>query len=241
MVAADELTDIADAENRGTGLTAVEMGNSDALRIGQLVCAIGTPFSQIILHLRLGERQGRTNLLSAISPTVATRITIQTDAFINPGTAAAALRREGKVIGMNTLINGIGRGSPLRFPQTFWPRSARIDRHRPRGAAVARHSHRVASQMPACASGSSASTMAWWSTRSRPTRPLSSDLRPAISSPKSMATGGERARPAKEVLRKRVGQVLQLTVWRNGPDPEKSPWPQGNSHGGRQDVASAHR
>jgi len=84
MVAADELTDIAvlkierRASPRSRWEIAMRCASAARLPIGRLS-------ARIILHLRLGERQGRTNLLSRHFAHGVYEDYIQTDAFINPG------------------------------------------------------------------------------------------------------------------------------------------------------------
>lgn len=120
-VAADERTDIAvlkiDAEN----LPVAQWGDSDQLRIGQLVCAIGAPFNQdYSFTCGWVSGKGRNNLLGPSSPKTVFEDYIQTDAFINPGNSGGPLFDvEGRVVGMNTLINGLGRGLAFAIPSAI--------------------------------------------------------------------------------------------------------------------------
>jgi S1-C subfamily serine protease len=221
MVAADELTDIAVLKVEATGLTAVELGDSDALRVGQLVCAIGTPFSQdYSFTCGWVSGKGRTNLLSAISPTVVYEDYIQTDAFINPGNSGGPLFDvEGKVIGMNTLINGIGRGLAFAIPSNIL---AEVGSQLIATGHVVRpwlgirieslsQNAELRERVVGIDDGVVVDTIEADAPAYR------SDLRPGdiiteIDSAKVVSAHDLQ----KEVLRKRVGQVLQLTVWRNG-------------------------
>src|SRR5260221_1975571 len=112
VVGADDKTDIAVIRIDARDLPTVEWGDSDALRIGQLVCAIGTPFNQdFSFTAGWVSGKGRTNLLGPGSPTILYEDYIQTDAFINPGNSGGPLFDvEGRIIWLNTLINGIVRG-----------------------------------------------------------------------------------------------------------------------------------
>jgi serine protease Do len=221
LVAADELTDIAVVKVEARDLTAVEMGDSDALRVGQLVCAIGTPFSQeYSFTCGWVSGKGRTNLLSSISPTVVYEDYIQTDAFINPGNSGGPLFDvDGKVIGMNTLINGIGRGLAFAIPSNILVEVAeqlimtgkvvrpwlgiRIE--------TLGQNAEIRERVVGIESGVVVDTIEGNAPAYR------SDLRPAdiiteIDGFKVISAHELQ----KEVLKKRVGQVLQLTVWRNG-------------------------
>lgn len=121
LVAADERTDIAVLKIEAAGLPAVQWGDSDALRIGQLVCTIGAPFSQ---HYSFScgwvSGKGRYNLLNPASNKPVFEDYIQTDAFINPGNSGGPLFDVGgRVVGMNTLVNGIGRGLAFAIPSNL--------------------------------------------------------------------------------------------------------------------------
>jgi S1-C subfamily serine protease len=121
LIAADDKTDIAVLKVDAKDLPVVELGNSDLLRVGQLVCAIGTPFNQdYSFTCGWVSGKGRTNLLSPSSPTILYEDYIQTDAFINPGNSGGPLFDvDGRVVGMNTLINGIGRGLAFAIPSNM--------------------------------------------------------------------------------------------------------------------------
>ena len=121
LVGEDEHTDIAVIKIDAKDLPTVEWGDSDKLRIGQLVCAIGAPFSQDY-SFTVGWVSGknRSNLLAPTSTTILYEDYIQTDAFINPGNSGGPLFDvEGKIIGMNTLINGLGRGLAFAIPSAM--------------------------------------------------------------------------------------------------------------------------
>ena len=121
VVAVDERTDIAVLKIDATHLPVVTWGDSDALRVGQLVCAIGAPFNQdYSFTCGWVSGKGRNNLLGAKSTKPLFEDYIQTDAFINPGNSGGPLFDvEGRVVGMNTLINGLGRGLAFAIPSNL--------------------------------------------------------------------------------------------------------------------------
>jgi S1-C subfamily serine protease len=91
-------------------LTPLPFGDSDQLRVGRKVLAIGNPFGL--------DNTLTTGIVSALgreisSPTGRTiRGVIQTDAAINPGNSGGPLLdSSGRLIGMNTAIIGPGGGS----------------------------------------------------------------------------------------------------------------------------------
>lgn len=101
IVGADELTDIAVIKVEATGLPYAEFGNSDQLRVGEKVIAIGNPRG---LTLAGSVTQGIVSAVNRSLSTNGSDITyIQTDAAINPGNSGGALVNEyGQVIGINT-------------------------------------------------------------------------------------------------------------------------------------------
>jgi putative serine protease PepD len=106
--------DVAVIKAQGvSGLTPVTLGNSDSLRVGQEVVAIGSP---------LGLEGSVTNgIVSALDRAVALGQTandatvinaLQTDAAINPGNSGGPLvDMNGRVIGINTAIATAGQGN----------------------------------------------------------------------------------------------------------------------------------
>jgi S1-C subfamily serine protease len=121
VVADDERTDIAVLKIEGVRMPVVTWGDSDAVRVGQLVCAIGAPFNQdYSFTCGWVSGKGRNNLLGANSTKPLFEDYIQTDAFINPGNSGGPLFDvEGRVVGMNTLINGLGRGLAFAIPSNL--------------------------------------------------------------------------------------------------------------------------
>src|SRR5262249_22979371 len=103
----DGRTDIAVLEVDGTGLTATRFANSDDVKVGQIVCAIGAPYKfDYSFTTGVVSAKGRNELLSDKYEDY-----IQTDAAINPGNSGGPLcDLDGRVIGVNTLIHGLNRG-----------------------------------------------------------------------------------------------------------------------------------
>jgi serine protease Do len=114
----DKLTDLAIFTIEGAkDLTAISIGKSDEMEIGDWVIAIGSPFE---LHhtVSAGIISGKGRSLSAASRSQF----LQTDAAINPGNSGGPLvNLQGELIGINTAIasrsggyNGIGFAIPSR-------------------------------------------------------------------------------------------------------------------------------
>ena len=136
LVRSDSSSDIAVLKAKdASGLTAVEIGDSDSLTIGEWVMTIGSPFGL--------EQSVATGIVSATSRSQIVNSSssdsygyssssgqatiypnmIQTDAAINPGNSGGALvDQNGKLIGLNTLItsysgnySGVGFAIPVNY------------------------------------------------------------------------------------------------------------------------------
>ena len=109
--------DIAVVKVKGKDLQASELGDSDKLRVGQRVYAIGNPFGLT------GGPSVTCGVVSAINRTIESQRglienLVQTDAAINPGNSGGPLvDLEGKIIAINTAIipyaQGIGFAIPI--------------------------------------------------------------------------------------------------------------------------------
>jgi S1-C subfamily serine protease len=113
VVGADPLSDLAVARARAATLTPVRIGNADALRVGQLVVAIGNPLgfsgsvtsgvvSGLGRSLATADGNGHRRFIEDV---------IQTDAALNPGNSGGALAdSQARLIGVNTAVAGMGLG-----------------------------------------------------------------------------------------------------------------------------------
>jgi serine protease DegQ len=100
-VGSDEDTDVALIRIPAEGLSAVPLAESDALRVGDFVVAVGNPFGlgQTVTS-GIVSALGRTGL-----PGLGFQNFIQTDASINPGNSGGALvNLRGELVGINTAI-----------------------------------------------------------------------------------------------------------------------------------------
>jgi serine protease Do len=119
VIGTDPQSDVAVLKIDTDGLPAARLGDSDSVRVGQWVIAVGNPF-QLMHTVTAGiiSAKGRSQLGLADYEDF-----IQTDAAINPGNSGGALADlDGRVIGINTAINsptggnvGIGFAIPINM------------------------------------------------------------------------------------------------------------------------------
>jgi len=109
VVGRDARTDLAVLKIDATNLPAIEMGDSDKIRVGELAVAIGNPGElEYMGSVTVGVISG-LNRSIPLDENNELKL-IQTDAAINPGNSGGALvNAEGKLIGINTAkISGDG-------------------------------------------------------------------------------------------------------------------------------------
>ncbi len=107
VVASDRGTDLAVIRIKADDLQAAKIGDSDQLRIGEWVLAVGSPFSQSLDHTvtaGIVSAKGRSDVMNFRRDRPYEDF-IQTDAAINPGNSGGALvNLAGELIGINTAI-----------------------------------------------------------------------------------------------------------------------------------------
>lgn len=110
VVGADPSTDIAVLKIQGSGsFVPMAFGNSDNLKIGEWVLAVGNPFNltSTVTAGIVSAKARNINLLAERSSedVVPIESFIQTDAAVNPGNSGGALvNTKGELVGINTAI-----------------------------------------------------------------------------------------------------------------------------------------
>ena len=105
LIGKDSATDVALLKIDGDDdLPTLPFGSSDALRLGEWVLAIGSPFDQQST-ITAGIVSAKARNLGAIPNDFRIESFIQTDAAVNPGNSGGALvNTRGELVGINTLI-----------------------------------------------------------------------------------------------------------------------------------------
>jgi serine protease Do len=123
LIGTDPQTDIAVLKIDVDNVPTVELGDSDGLKVGSFVLAIGSPLSEDLAHtvsMGIVSARGRSlNNLTAYGDY------IQTDAAINPGNSGGALIDvNGQLVGINSAIasrsggnDGIGFAIPIKLAE----------------------------------------------------------------------------------------------------------------------------
>jgi S1-C subfamily serine protease len=219
VIGADDKTDIAVIKIEAKDLPVVQMGDSDAVRVGQFAFAIGAPFKlDYTFTYGVVSGKGRSKLISNGGYSIPDYI--QTDASINPGNSGGPLCDiDGKVIGMNTLINGLNRGLGFAIPSNL---ANDIGQQLVAGKKIARPwlgiEIRTLSDFVAVREllqGVDQGVVVRTIVADAPAN--KSDLRPfdVITKVDGTAVTTD-TQLQREILKKKIGQTVKLTVWRKG-------------------------
>ncbi|MCM1107662.1 MAG: trypsin-like peptidase domain-containing protein [Clostridium sp.] len=118
LIGTDEKTDLALIKIEGKDLPTVPIGNSDDLKLGQWVLAVGNPFN-LTSTVTAGIVSAKARSLGANS----VESFIQTDAAINAGNSGGALVNErGELVGINAMLysqTGSYSGYGFAIPTTI--------------------------------------------------------------------------------------------------------------------------
>ena len=120
VLAKDPVLDVALLQIDATDLPTLKLGDSDQIRLGQTVIAIGNALAEfgntvtqgvvsgVGRRVEAGDGRGQTELLDEA---------IQTDAAINPGNSGGPLLNlAGEVVGINTAVSGRGQSVGFVIP-----------------------------------------------------------------------------------------------------------------------------
>lgn len=104
VIGTDPTTDLAVLKIQESDLPIIALGNSDQVRVGEWVLAIGNPFN-LTSTVTAGIVSAKGRNINILKEQFAVESFIQTDAAINPGNSGGALvDMDGALIGINTAI-----------------------------------------------------------------------------------------------------------------------------------------
>lgn len=104
VIGTDPSTDIALLKIEATDLPFMTYGDSDALKLGEWVLAVGNPFN-LTSTVTAGIISARARNLGINDDQMAIESYIQTDAAVNPGNSGGALvNQQGNLVGINSAI-----------------------------------------------------------------------------------------------------------------------------------------
>ena len=219
LVGTDEKTDVAIIKIEGADLPVAQFGDSEAVRVGQFAFAIGAPFKlDYTFTYGVISGKGRSKLISNGGYSITDYI--QTDASINPGNSGGPLCDiDGKVIGMNTLINGLNRGLGFAIPSNL---ANEIGQQLITGQRIIRpwlgirietlgEDESIRNLFKGLEKGVVVRTI------EADAPAYKSDLRPFdVITQVDGAPVATDSQLQREILKKKVGQNVELSVWRKG-------------------------
>ena len=122
LIGRDAATDVALLKIDGKDLPTLAFGSSDALRLGEWVLAIGSPFD-LRSTVTAGIVSAKGRQMGVIPSQFSVESFIQTDAAVNPGNSGGALVNvHGELVGINTVIKsstGSYIGYSFAVPETI--------------------------------------------------------------------------------------------------------------------------
>ncbi|MCF0190401.1 MAG: Do family serine endopeptidase [Marinilabiliaceae bacterium] len=104
LIGTDPTTDIALVKIEAANLQPLAFGNSDALKVGEWVLAVGNPFN-LTSTVTAGIVSAKSRSMGMNGNQMGIESFIQTDAAVNPGNSGGALvNTRGELVGINTAI-----------------------------------------------------------------------------------------------------------------------------------------
>ena len=218
LIGEDEQTDTAVLKIEAAGLSVAPWGDSDKVRVGQLVAAIGVPYAlEYSFTIGCVSGKGRLGLTPEITPL---EDYIQTSALINPGNSGGPLLDvEGRVIGMNSLVNGLNRGLAFAIPSNLLKdvSGQLIATGKVAHPALGIRIETLGADTPLREQIQGVEKGVVITTIEPGTPAYQSDLRPADVITAIDGTPVATARELRtQVLKMKVGQAVALSVWRGG-------------------------
>jgi serine protease Do len=224
VVGTDPKTDLAVVKVDGIDVKPAKIGDSDKLQVGEWVMAIGNPFGlDHTVTVGVLSAKNRSGFQAGTSHY---EDFLQTDASINPGNSGGPLiNLDGEVIGINTMIAGIGTGIGFAVPSSMF-RSVSDQLihggkvHRPYlGIYMQDVNDEIQKGLGAKAPAKGA--LVSQVTPGTPADKAGVKPGDVITSVDGQPVDGSKA-VQRNVLNHKIGQKLELGVWRDGKDMKMS-------------------
>ncbi len=220
----DPLNDLAILKINANNLKPLKLGDSNNLKLGQLVIAIGTPLGEFTNTVTSGIISGLGRGITAGSPFegFVERLdnVIQTDAAINPGNSGGPLlNSRGEVIGVNTAIAQEGQNIGFAIPSNVVKNL--IDKFNKNGASFERPfigiRYKMIDKKTAILNNVPEGAYVVEVVADSPAQKAGIQEEDIVIEfdGKKVETNDEQSL-SKMVLEKKVGQTVTLKIWRNG-------------------------
>ncbi|MGZ3429346.1 MAG: Do family serine endopeptidase, partial [Polyangia bacterium] len=224
VVGTDPHTDIAVVKVDGVPVQPAKIGDSDKLQVGEWVIAIGNPFG-LDHTVTVGVLSAKSR--SGFQGGGHFEDFLQTDASINPGNSGGPLvNLDGEIIGINTMIAGIGTGIGFAVPSSMFKSVAEqlIQNGKVRRPYIGIRMQELTPEM-AKSLGKSAPEKGALVAAVEPGSPA--DKAGAKAGDVIVAVNGKNVDASKDVQRTiisgKVGNKVDVTVWRDGQTVHLTP------------------
>jgi len=123
LIGQDASTDIALLKIKGEGFPKMDIGDSEALKLGEWVLAVGNPFN-LTSTVTAGIISAKSRNIGIMGGRMSIESFLQTDAAVNPGNSGGALvNAKGQLVGINTAIEsrtGSYSGYSFAIPESIF-------------------------------------------------------------------------------------------------------------------------
>lgn len=220
----DPLNDLAILKISGADLKALPLGDSSSLKLGQLVVAIGTPLGEFTNTVTTGIVSGLGRGITAGSPfegyVEKLDNVIQTDAAISPGNSGGPLlNSKGQVIGINTAVASEGQNIGFAIPVNIAKEI--IDNFQKNGGTFERPyigvRYKMVDKNTAILNKVSEGAYVTQVIDGSPAQKGGVQEEDIITEFEGKhIDGSDEQALTREIVKKKVGELARLKIWRNG-------------------------
>jgi serine protease Do len=220
----DPLNDLAILKINASNLKTLTLGDSNNLKLGQLVIAIGTPLGEFTNTVTSGIISGLGRGITAGSPfegyVEKLDNVIQTDAAINPGNSGGPLLNiRGEVIGVNTAIAQEGQNIGFAIPSNVV--KSLLEKFQKQGGSFERPflgvRYQIIDRQTALLNDVVEGAYVVEVVENSPAEKAGIELEDIIIEFAGKKVKGEKESSlANLILEKKVGETVTLKIWRNG-------------------------